>query len=224
MDNLLIVNEFDKIIGTGEKLELHINGTLHRAFSIFAYTRSNGIMFLIQKRAENKYHSGGKWSNSCCSHPRLETFTPNELNERLEQELNFDPKCNLICNIGENKEQAYVYCGKIRYKAYLNDIYEHEIDHIFILELNDVNSLKIKPNIDEASDLKWVGLNDLINWMEKSPDDFSAWFIPTFIIAYRAIYLEKNNYDDLYMLSPYEIEKILFPKISSNVLIEDKNI
>jgi isopentenyldiphosphate isomerase len=38
---------------------------------------------LIQRRALSKYHSGGLWANSCCSHPRygerFETSVQNRL-------------------------------------------------------------------------------------------------------------------------------------------------
>ena len=66
--DLILVDGKNKIIGHGEKLSVHTKGDLHRAFSIFIYDAETK-KFLIQKRAFNKYHSGGFWSNSCCSHP-----------------------------------------------------------------------------------------------------------------------------------------------------------
>jgi len=70
MEHVILVNENDEVLGTMEKMEAHQKGVLHRAISIFIYN-SRGEM-LIHQRALNKYHSGGLWTNTCCSHPRPE--------------------------------------------------------------------------------------------------------------------------------------------------------
>ena len=64
---VILVNERDEIMGTAGKMEAHQKGLLHRAFSVFVFN-SKGEM-LLQQRAINKYHSGGLWTNACCSHP-----------------------------------------------------------------------------------------------------------------------------------------------------------
>jgi len=65
--HVVLVNEQDEFIGTMEKMEAHEKGLLHRAFSVFIFN-DQGEM-LIQRRALKKYHSGGLWTNACCSHP-----------------------------------------------------------------------------------------------------------------------------------------------------------
>jgi isopentenyl-diphosphate delta-isomerase type 1 len=64
---LILVDENDVVIGYGGKLQVHENAQLHRAFSIFVL--NNNSELLLQKQAYNKYHSGGLWANTCCSHP-----------------------------------------------------------------------------------------------------------------------------------------------------------
>ena len=66
-EQLIRVNVLDEETGYGSKEECHRNGWLHRAFSVFLY---RGSQLFIQRRALDKYHSGGLWSNACCSHPR----------------------------------------------------------------------------------------------------------------------------------------------------------
>lgn len=66
--DIILVNEKDEPIGTMEKIEVHRKALLHRAFSIFIFN-DKGEM-LLHKRAEDKYHSPGLWTNACCSHPR----------------------------------------------------------------------------------------------------------------------------------------------------------
>jgi isopentenyl-diphosphate delta-isomerase len=67
MEHVVLVNEYDQPIGTMEKMEVHQRGLLHRAFSVLLFN-SRGEL-LLQKRARSKYHSGGLWTNTCCSHP-----------------------------------------------------------------------------------------------------------------------------------------------------------
>ena len=90
MEDLIIwVDENDNEIGYGEKLETHIKGQLHRAFSVFIFDWSDSTM-LIQRRAIGKYHSGGLWSNSCCSHPYDGENFEDSIKRCIKNELNFD--------------------------------------------------------------------------------------------------------------------------------------
>src|SRR5207248_1208560 len=68
-DDVILVDEQDRPVGTAPKLAAHQDGgRLHRAFSVFIFD-SAGRM-LLQRRAASKYHFGGLWTNTCCSHPR----------------------------------------------------------------------------------------------------------------------------------------------------------
>ena len=72
-DELILVDIFDQPVGSAGKAETHRKGLLHRAFSVFLL---HGDQMLIQQRALHKYHSGGLWSNACCSHPRVGESLP----------------------------------------------------------------------------------------------------------------------------------------------------
>src|SRR5688572_26496497 len=82
-EEVVLVDESDREIGTMEKLEAHRLGCLHRAFSVFIFN-SQGEM-LLQKRAESKYHSPGLLTNACCSHQR-----PGESNEAAAERRLFE--------------------------------------------------------------------------------------------------------------------------------------
>ena len=64
-DRIALVDLDDNITGYATKEEAHRRGLLHRAFSVFIIS---GGKMLIQMRNPDKYHSGGLWSNACCSH------------------------------------------------------------------------------------------------------------------------------------------------------------
>ena len=197
---IILVDEQDCEIGYGEKLDVHIKAQLHRAFSIFVFDWTERKM-LIQKRAEGKYHSGGKWSNACCSHPRKGEVMEEALARRLQEELGYDTpeKFHILTfpemHVEVSGDRIYE-AGKFRYFAQFDGLAEHEIDHVYVYHptKNQIENMKCNP--EEISESQWISLEDLISRMRQKPDDFSAWFKPAFDIAYdlllqKSIWLEK---------------------------------
>lgn len=159
MDNMqvILVDENDVPRGTMEKLEAHQKGELHRAFSIFVFN-SKGEM-LLQKRALKKYHSGGLWTNTCCSHPLPGESMEVTLHKRLQEEMGFD--CPL--------KEAFHFT----YKTLLdNELTEHELDHVFIGYYNDIP----KVNADEVVEWKYVNTEELQTDIIANPEQYTVWF------------------------------------------------
>lgn len=158
MDEMVVlVDDFDKEIGTEEKMKAHKEGRLHRAFSIFIFN-SKGEM-LLQKRAKSKYHSGGLWSNACCSHPRPGENIKQAAHRRLMEEMGFD--CDL--------QEAFDFV----YKAHLDhNLTEYEFDHVFIGKYDG----EVKLNPGEAEDYKWINIDSLKENVEKHPENYTVWF------------------------------------------------
>ncbi len=157
MEKIAIVTQNDEIIGYEPKLSVHKNGLLHRAFSILIFN-DKGEM-LIQKRAQSKYHSGGLWTNACCSH-LIENCTMDEyIHNRLKHEMGFD--CPLE------------YLSKFQYVAkFENGLTENEIDHIYIGKWNGNPEL----NLEEAEDFCWKSLDEIKQDIENQPEKFTYWF------------------------------------------------
>ena len=159
MENeLILVDLTDKEIGFGEKLAVHQVGQLHRAFSVFVI--HNGKM-LIQRRAVSKYHSGGLWANSCCSHPRRGEKLFGSARARIREELGAD--------ISELEELfSFVYrC------SFENGLTEYEYDHVLLADYNG----PVYPNPAEVECVKWVELSELKQTMLEQPEAFASWFI-----------------------------------------------
>jgi isopentenyl-diphosphate delta-isomerase len=111
---ITLVDNKDNIIGYDEKIKVHIEGKLHRAFSIFITNSKDEI--LLQKRHTQKYHSGDLWSNSCCGHPCCRETIEFAAHRRLVEEFGFE--CPL----------QYLY--KFHYKTtFSNNLIENEIDY-----------------------------------------------------------------------------------------------
>ncbi|MEM1147974.1 MAG: isopentenyl-diphosphate Delta-isomerase [Pseudomonadota bacterium] len=141
-ERVVLVDEGDSQIGIGAKLETHQSGALHRAFSIFLFDAAGRT--LVQKRALHKYHSGGKWANTCCGHPRPDEPINTAARRRLGEELNMRTSLTM----------GFV----ARYRAELDgQMIENEIVHVF----HGRAQAPARPNPDEASDVQFVDLEDL---------------------------------------------------------------
>ncbi|WP_316811779.1 isopentenyl-diphosphate Delta-isomerase [Pedobacter heparinus] len=156
IEEVILVDENDQEIGLMEKMEAHLRGRLHRAFSVFIFNTKGEL--LLQKRAEDKYHSAGKWTNTCCSHPRYGEQTVDAANRRLKEEMGMH--CKLV------------YGFSFLYKATLADgISEHEYDHVFF---GLSNSLPL-PDPTEVASFKYVNMDLLLNDINANPEDYTAW-------------------------------------------------
>lgn len=160
MDKLILVDLFDNEIGDAGKSEIHSKGILHRAFSIFIY---HGDKMLIQKRAYNKYHSGGLWTNACCSHPRTGEDIVPAVHRQLQHELNIPLH---TCTLRECFNFVY-------FQKYSENLFEYEYDHVFITDYSG----KLEANKNEIEETKWISFHDLSEDLLKNPEKYSAWFL-----------------------------------------------
>ena len=156
MPHVILVDENDNQIGTGEKLDVHQKGLLHRCFSICVFNQKGEMM--LQQRDKNKYHSGGLWTNTCCRHPESDEDTEAAALRRLKEDLGFD--CDL--------EEVFSF----NYRAPLdNGITEHEFDHTFFGFYDGEPTL----NPEEAMNWKWMSLDNLQAELEKKPQEYTYW-------------------------------------------------
>src|SRR5215831_7942460 len=161
MEEVILVNEFDEESGTMEKMEAHRKGILHRAFSIFIFNNKNEM--LLQQRSVHKYHSGGLWTNACCSHPKPGELTEAAAKRRLKEELGFETTLEKIFDF--------------TYKAsFENGLTEYEFDHVFAGIYND----EIDFNKHEVQDICFRSMGEIESAMQTHPNKFTAWFFIAF--------------------------------------------
>jgi len=153
---LILVDDHDKPWGKLEKDQVHQLGLLHRAFSVFIFNSKGEL--LLQKRADEKYHSGGLWTNTCCSHPRFGEELKDAVARRMQEEM------GLTC------ETKFVF--SFIYKAsFENGLTEHEFDHVYYGTSDDVP----QPNSSEVSEWKYIDLASLEKDLNLSPDKYTVW-------------------------------------------------
>lgn len=168
---VVLVDENNRELGTMEKIEAHEKGMLHRAFSVFIY--NNKGEWLLQQRAKSKYHSGGLWTNSCCSHPRLGESILDAAQRRLQEEMGINvPLFEAFCFI---------------YRAELDkNLIEYELDFV-LFGKSDNNPVL---NYTEAENFQWLCPEVIKKQIMQNPEKYTEWFKIVFDRAYN-YYLQK---------------------------------
>ena len=154
---VVLVNTEDNILGLMEKQQAHVNGLLHRAFSVFLFNEAGEM--LLQKRAEKKYHSPLQWTNAVCSHPRNGETYLEGANRRLKEELGIETELT--------EKFHFIYKADVG-----GGLWEHELDHVFTGSYNADFNL----NKDEVEEVRFVSLEDLDKEMSENPEHFTEWF------------------------------------------------
>lgn len=162
---LILVDEQDNEVGVMDKLSAHQKGVLHRAFSVFVFNERGEL--LLQQRADEKYHSAGLWSNTCCSHPYKGELIKTAINRRLREEM------GMLCET--DFAFSFIYQANLE-----NGLSEHEFDHVYF------GTTDLKPIIEqtEVKDWKYISLKDLAADIDANPQNYTAWLkicLPTVI-------------------------------------------
>ena len=156
-ENVILVDKNDTQIGLMSKLDAHKKGILHRAFSVFVLNNNNEIM--LQKRAYNKYHSAGLWTNTCCSHQREGENSIEAGKRRLLEEMGFETELKIIT--------SFIY--KVEFE---NGLTEHELDYLLIGKY--LKSPVI--NKQEVADWKWMKVELISDDIKLNPNNYTSWF------------------------------------------------
>lgn len=141
-----------------EKLDAHERNVPHMAISIFVFDEQR---LLLQKRAATKYHSGGLWANTVCSHPRWQETAANCAQRRLSEELGWKLPLQSI--------------GEINYEAQVGALFENEQVHCFTGQFDRSISTD-QFNRDEVSDIKWLTIDEILSEINFYPDIYTEWF------------------------------------------------
>lgn len=154
---VVLVDENDNEIGLAPKLNAHRTGELHRAFSVMLVDSQNRL--LLQRRAFTKYHSGGRWANTCCGHPRDGESVIDAAERRLTEEM------GIACRL--TPAGSFIYRADVG-----NGLVEHELDHLLIGRFDGDPA----PAPSEVVEWRWSSLEDVRRDLTANPDIYTAWF------------------------------------------------
>lgn len=158
LERVILVDPDDRPLGEADKLDAHREGQLHRAFSILIFNARGEL--LLQRRAEGKYHFSGRWSNSCCGHPRPGEPTYRAALRRLGEELGFQAPLT---------EEA-----QLLYRAWdpISGLTEHEYLHVFRGRFVG----EPRPDPDEVGAWRWMSIAGVRRALDRRPALFTPWF------------------------------------------------
>lgn len=171
-EHVVLVDEQDNQLGLMGKLQAHVEGRLHRAFSVVIFNLKGEI--LLQQRAMGKYHSRGLWTNACCSHPRKGEDMLDAAHRRLAEEMNFD--CPL-------KPVTVLHYWTPPLDT---DLIENEMLHLIA---GITAQAEFSPAPDEAMAWRWISVADLQKEIVADPESYSYWF---------RIYLQRFDMDAIF--------------------------
>lgn len=155
-ESIILVDESDRKMGTTDKLVAHIDGALHRAVSVYVFNSEGRL--LLTRRAAGKYHSGGLWTNTCCTHPWPGETTQAAVRRCLRKEVGID--CQAVPAF------HFIYRAQLE-----NGLTEHELDHVFVATYDGEPDL----NLNEADAYIWVDLRELGHDIATCPEKYTAW-------------------------------------------------
>ena len=163
---VILVDKKDKPVGVMEKMEAHKKAKLHRAISVFIVNQAGE--WILQRRALDKYHSRGLWTNACCTHPFPEESSIDAAKRRLLEEM------GLSCEIKEIF--SFIYREQLE-----DSLTEYEYDHVFAGISDEDPSI----NYDEVVEWKRINFRDLESDVLKNPSNYTVWF--------KKVYLRVNK-------------------------------
>ncbi len=140
-----------------EKMEAHEKGLLHRAFSIFIF--NNKSEMLLQQRALTKYHSGGLWTNACCSHPNPGEDTAAAAQRRLQEEMGFSTIL----------KETFSFIYKTGFD---NGLTEYEVDHVYTGSYDG----PVVPDAEEVNDYAFHSVDFIKKSIIEVPHLYTSWF------------------------------------------------
>ena len=157
---VVTVDQAGSATGTAGRTAAHTgDGVLHRAISL--QVRHRDGRWLIQRRAADKPVFGGRWANTCCTHPLPGEAPAATARRRVAEELGVH--LDEVRSVG-----AFVY----RAVDPLTDMVEHEYDHVFVAVVDTEPVLQV--DTDEIAEVAWV--DDAALDRRLAAADAAPWF------------------------------------------------
>ena len=150
-----VVNEHDEVIGRAPRREVHRSELRHRAIHVFIFNASGDIF--LQKRSMSKDSSPGLWDSSASGH--------------VDSGEDYD-----ACAVRELREEIGLVVGT--YPARVFKVGPcAETGQEFVWLYQDVSEGPFVLHPEEIEGGGWFAREQVIEWVEKSPQEFAPAFV-----------------------------------------------
>ena len=147
-----IVDNDDCVIDQRRRSEVHRLRLLHRAVHVFLF-RPDGVL-LIHKRSANKEEFPSVWTSSCSGHVSAGECYDDSATRELFEELGISAPLTRLTKFAACEDTSCEFT--VLYAAKSSD--------------------RLTPDAGEISEVRWLSLSDVAEWMKATPDDFSPAF------------------------------------------------
>jgi isopentenyl-diphosphate delta-isomerase len=161
-DHVIVLDEDANAVGTMDKLAAHQRATPHLAFSVVLF--ADGGRVVLQRRAAGKYHFAGRWSNTCCSHPRPGEPLRPAGRRRTREELGFDPGPLAV-------QGAFWYTARDA----VSGLAEHEYDVVLVGHVDGASVRDARFDPAEVDAIALTTPDAVRSICAESPRDVTPW-------------------------------------------------
>ncbi len=162
MEQIVIVDEEDNILGEEDKEKCHDgDGILHRAFLAMVINKSGEL--ILTRRSGSKRLWPGYWDGTVASHTKVGEDYEQASRRRLKEEIGLE---------ADNVEYLFKFRYKVRYKDVGS---ENEICAVTVV--SGADEKEIEPDSDEISEVKTVGLEELIEDVRTAGKAYTPWLL-----------------------------------------------
>jgi len=171
-----VVDEDDQVVDQVARSEVHRRKLRHRAVHVFLF-RQDGCL-LIHKRSDTKEEFPSVWTSSCSGHvsagENYDTAVVRELSEELGIESAVERQ-RATCNVQLTSqfEELGVESAVERLQKFTAC---DETSHEFTVLYRCFSDATVTPDPKEISDVRWMPVDAIQDWMTGSPDEFSPAF------------------------------------------------
>lgn len=159
--DITYVDQDDNVIGQGSMQNAWKYGHIHRIVRLFVFNSKGD--FLLQKRSMNHANMPGKWDNSAAGHVDVGEDYQIAIVREAEEEIGVRGiSAREVCSYYKDETEGGKY--KKRFQKLYITIYDGEI----IFDENEV------------SEVRWISVGALSEWMSATPDDFAPGFLDAY--------------------------------------------
>lgn len=156
---IAFVDGDDNVIGSGTKEQAWADGNIHRIARLFVFNSKGEL--LIHKRSDKLANLPGKWDQSAAGHVDDGEDYLEAAKRELMEEVGIGGV--ELVEVGKFYQDEIDEDGKV--KKRFNMLYEAEYD-------GEVNF-----DDGEVSEVRWINMDELKQWIEKKPKDLTQGFI-----------------------------------------------
>lgn len=155
MAKITLVDENDNVIGAGTQAEVWKTGTYHRIVRIFILNSRGQV--LLARRGLTMRSLPGRWNESAAGHVDEGEDYQAAAERETQEELGVSGVAIKEVGRFKSNETDEPDKKKNRFTAVYIAHYDGEIN----------------PDSEEVAETKWISPNDLKQWLDESPHDFT---------------------------------------------------